>query len=262
CDQRSDLAQQALHPAVSLSNPGKLAFGPLAGAALGHQATLQLLGTALEARHARGEVALGPAQRGALGRGGLLGLGELALQAVDPARELGELVLAARPGDGGAGGGALALLALEPRQSSLGLDAKLLLGVLALLDPPQLALALGRVGSLGLEQGGRAAALLLGLLKTGLEARDVTFERLDGRFGRLRAALQGRLAGLGRAARSALGEEVRLAHPAARPGVVALLHHGVKARPRPGRRRRARVVYGPRPWRPVPPPRTTTATGA
>src|SRR6185437_13934022 len=138
------------------------------------------------------------------------GLRELAAQLLDAPGELAALALARRYALGELLG-ALAAIALEPGHAVLGLDAQLLLGVLALLDPAQLALALGAMRALGLEQLGDAAPFLLGVAKTLLEAGDVAFERLDGGSRGLGTALQCRLAALGRAPRAPFGEEVGLA---------------------------------------------------
>ena len=86
--------------------------------------------------------------------------------------------------------------------------------------------------ALGVEQLGDPAAFLLGLAQPLLQARDVAFERLDRRFGGLRAAQQGRLAALGRAARAPFGEEVGLPRPArrARARCLALLDHALQVK--------------------------------
>src|SRR6185437_417114 len=224
-DERADLAQQALHSAMPLADLRQLAFGALARAPLGVEAALDLLRAAFELGDPRLQLGFGPAQAGSLGGGALFGLGELAAQLLDAPGELSALALA--------GGdalrellGALAAIALEPGHAVLGLDAQLLLGVLALLDPAQLALALGAMRALGLEQLGDAAPFLLGVAKTLLEAGDVAFERLDGGFRGLGTALQCRLAALGRAPRAPFGEEVGLA----RAGFLALLDHALRPR--------------------------------
>src|SRR6185437_10782613 len=137
------------------------------------------------------------------------GLRELAAQLLDAPGELAALALARRYALGELLG-ALAALTLEAGEPVLGLDAQLLLGVLALLDPAQLALARGAVRTLGLEQLGDAAPFLLGVAQPLLQAGDVAFQRLHGGFGRLGTALQRRLAALGGASRASLGQEIRL----------------------------------------------------
>src|SRR6185437_9183490 len=224
-DERADLAQQALHSAMPLADLRQLAFGALARAPLGVEAALDLLRAAFELGDPRLQLGFGPAQAGSLGGGALFGLGELAAQLLDAPGELSALALA--------GGdalrellGALTAVALEPGHAVLGLDAQLLLGVLSLLDPAQLALALGAMRARGLEQLGDAPPFLLGVAKTLLEAGDVAFERLDGGFRGLGTALQCRLAALGRAPRAPFGEEVGLA----RAGFLALLDHALRPR--------------------------------
>src|SRR5258708_23063161 len=180
----ADLAEQPLHAAVPFANPRELTFGALTGGALGEETPLDLLGAALALGAPGLQVGFGLPQRGTLGARRLLGFRELALDRVDPGRELHQLALA-----GGCrpclGGGTRAALALEPREALLRLDPQLLLGVLTLLDPSQLALPLGAVHALRLAHRGPAAPLLLGLLEPRLQAGDLAFQRLDGRLRRL-----------------------------------------------------------------------------
>ena len=174
--------------------------------------------------------------RGAVRCGGLLGLGELALQGVGAPRQLASVILSsvqplfeALDLD--------AALAVQAQHPLLRLDAQLLLGVLALLDAPELALALERRSALVLERLAGPRALLLGLAQSLLQAGNVAFERLHGRFGGLRAAHQRDLAALGGAARAAFGQQIALATARATlgPGAVfavgrlASLHHHVAA---------------------------------
>jgi hypothetical protein len=149
------------------------------------------------------------------------------LQFLDTGRQLPRLVLV--------GAQALAeatqlipALPLGPDEALLGLDAQLLLGVLALLHAAQLRLALLRRGLLGLDEPGHPAVVLLGLSQPLLKARDVSLERLDGRFGGLGPARQGGLAALGGPARATFGQEVAFASPAAAladPRCLAFLDH-------------------------------------
>ena len=110
-----------------------------------------------------------------------------------------------------------AALALELRAAVLGLDAQLLLGVLALLDAPQLVLTLSRRRLLGIEPPGEERPLLRGLPQPLLQARQVGLERLHGRLGRLGTAGE-RIRSVGgirinRAARAALGQQIALGRP-------------------------------------------------
>ncbi len=229
---------------MPLADRRELAFGALAGAALCLQAALDLLGAALELGHARGQLGFRASEAGALGGGALLGLGELAAQLLDAPREIAAVLLA------GSNTArellvALATLALQAGEAVLGLDAQLLLGVLALLDPAQLAVALGAVCALGVQQLPDPSPFLLGVAQPLLQARDMAFERLDRGFGGLRPAQQGGLAGLGGAARAPFGQEVGLPHAArrARARCLALLDHALQGRycgerTAPGRLRR------------------------
>ncbi len=85
----------------------------------------------------------------------------------------------------------------------LGLDAQLLLGVLALLDPAQLTIALG-------ELRGGDLPLVLGLRLTAAQVGEVGLERVDGGFRGLGATCERRVAEPS-AAGTPLGEHVELA---------------------------------------------------
>ena len=235
------LAHQHGHLPVALAHALEQALGPFAGRALGVEPQLDRGGSQLELAQPGLQLAFGSLHAGALGRELLLGLGELALQ---PLEALGEIP-----------GAALALvkapahpvrlrpaLALDSEQAVLCLDPQLLLGVLALLDSPQLMLSLDRAVALGLEQLGDLPALLLGLAQALLQARHMTLEGLDGRFGGLGAGRERRLAALGGPAGPAFGEQVALATApcTARvsPGsLVSLSHHvALDATPSTGQR--------------------------
>ncbi len=122
-------------------------------------------------------------------------------------------------------------LALGPHEAVLGLDAQLLLGVLALLDPAQLGLALLGAGPLRLDHARHPPLLVLGLAQPLLQAGDMAFERLDGRFGRLGPAREGGLAALCGTSRPPFGQQVAFARasPAlaggAEPWCLAFLRH-------------------------------------
>jgi hypothetical protein len=217
---------------VALADPRDLALGPLACAALGLQAAFDLLRATLELPDARAQLLFGPPQAGALGRCALLGLGELAAQLLDAAGQLAGFALGAADPRGQLIG-ALAAVVLEAGEPALGLHAQLLLGVLALLDPPQLALALGAVRALCLEQLGYTAPFLLGLAQSLLQGRHVALECLDRRFRGLGPALERGLTAIGRAPRASFGEEIGVADPAvtlAPAGCLALLDHALRSR--------------------------------
>ncbi len=102
-------------------------------------------------------------------------------------------------------------LAVDPGDAPVGvlerllrLDAQLLLGVLLLLDAPELQLALGQAL-------GAATGRLLGLEQALLQAREMGLERLDRGLSRLGAAQQPGVPGLRGAHGAALGEQVALA---------------------------------------------------
>jgi hypothetical protein len=146
-----------------------------------------------------------------LGRGGLFGLGQLALDRLQPFGQLARVVLAraettGEPVDLGAA------VALELRAAVLGLDAQLLLGVLALLDATQLVLTLGDRRLLGIEPPGEERSLLSSLLHPLLEAGQMSLECLHGRLSRLCTAGESirRVGGIriNRAARAALGQQI------------------------------------------------------
>jgi hypothetical protein len=209
------------------------ALGSLARRSLGLEAALELLGTMLELSHPRLEDLLVASRPGALGAGGLLSLGELALHALQAAGELARLELtvpqaATQSIDLGAA------IALEIDQLVFGFDAKSLLGVLALLDLSQLALddilgvapaalVLSRLrtitdgshGSIGGDHLRGAPRLLLGVAQPLLQARHVRLERPHGRLSGLCAKGQRVLTGLGRTARATFGEQVALASASA-----------------------------------------------
>ena len=208
----------------------------------------------LQIVHPRLQVLLGSPQRRALGAGLLLGLGELALQILQAPRELARLRLARAQ----ARAQLLdlrAALALEldadggdVAEPVLGLDPQLLLGVLALLDAPQLVLALVRGRTLGLQQLVQSHVFVLGLAQALLQARDMAFERLQRGFRGLGAARERDLATLGRPSRAAFGEQVALAatrrtrtlFPVRR--LASLCHHvDGQPRGRAGRPGRARA---------------------
>src|SRR6185503_19477751 len=118
-DERADLTEQPLHPAVARADLRELALRALACRALGVQAALDLLRAPLELGDAPLQLGFRAAQAGALSRRALLCLGELTAQLLDAARELAALALA------GADAlrellGALAALALEPGEPVLG----------------------------------------------------------------------------------------------------------------------------------------------
>ncbi len=118
----------------------------------------------------------GPALLGLLGAGA--GLLDAALEAI----ELGAVAAAQADGD------------------LLGLDTLLLLGVLALLDAAQLAVALGELGE-------GALTLVLDLHLAAAEVGEVGLERADRRLGGLGAAEE-RLAGQSGASSAALGQQI------------------------------------------------------
>ena len=219
----AQLADQAHHPAMargaSLSSRrsercarGALGLEPAMDL---ERAALELGEPCLQRRPRRG------ARAAQLGRRGLLGLGELPLHALEllgqrsaPSRSL---ALRRRPSRSVSS----AALAFELDAAVLGLDAQLLLGVLALLGAPQLLLGrcaaiAARSGPLGLESGSamRRASSSASRRRC---CRLATWrlERLHRRLGGLRAADQRRVAGLRRAARAAFGEQVALGPAAA-----------------------------------------------
>ena len=91
----------------------------------------------------------------------------------------------------------------QPHGGLLGLDAQLLLGVLALLDPAQLALALG-------EPRGGGLTFALGLHLAAAQVGEMGLQRVHRRLRRLRTTGEGR-AGEPRAAGAALGQRVAFA---------------------------------------------------
>ncbi len=123
-----------------------------------------------------------------------------------------------------------------------------MLGVLALLGPPQLLLgaraALGggdrRDGLLALDELGYSPRLRLGLPQALLEAGHVRLERPHRRLGGLRAADQAGVAGLDGAPRPAFGEQVALGSPAAALGPQST---GLRARAGGASRRLASLCH-------------------
>jgi len=111
-----------------------------------------------EVRLALGKLLFGAARGGTSGRGLLLGLGELAADDLQAIGQLACVTLTSAEAPLQAIE-LTALLALQALTLFLGLHAQLLLGILALLDPPHLVLALGKMF-------GAASLLLLSLAHT------------------------------------------------------------------------------------------------
>ncbi len=116
-----------------------------------------------------------------------------------------------------------AMATTGPHRDLLRLDPQLLLGVLALLDPPQLEFALGEL---------RRGALpeMLALLLAPTQISEVGFERAHGRLSRLRATQQ-RCVAEPRAPRAALGKRVGLTLLRGMPalGVLFLGDHATQS---------------------------------
>ena len=177
------------------------------------------------------------AQRRALGGRGLLGLGELRAgrsPAAAPARARRcslALRRALEPLDLGAA------LAVERRCSALlGLDAQLLLGVLALLDAAQLAARARRAGRAARPRAARPCARAPPRPRAGAAAgwrRGVSSVCTVASAASARRIERG-LAALGRAARAAFGQQIALAS-CARPRrvpVAGARHHAAQLRRR------------------------------
>ncbi len=241
-------------------------FGPPARRALGLEHAVHLERRTLELGQAGAQDTFGSQQRGPLGDRGLLGLVQLALDAVQADLERLRFALArAEP--------SAQPLHLRPRlafdlgTAVFGLDAQALLGVLALRDALQLALerlawqrllvprrrrsVAGRAGHL--EPLCSLPSFLLDLAQAVLQAGDVGLQRPHRRLGRLGAQHQRVLARFGGAARPPFSQQVALAAaPAALRGaspplarrLAALGDHDARKLRRdpdsPGRRARPR----------------------
>ncbi len=197
----------------------ELLLGALAPGSLGLQPAVDLNRTTLELGEPLVKLLLGTAYRRKLGGRRLLGFGQLPLNALQLPRQLPRSALARAE----APAEPLHLQTTLPFQidaAVLGLDAQLLLGVLALLRAPKLLLARrsavdDRLALLGRDGLRCAPLLLLGLAQTLLQARHVGLERAHGRLGGLGSADQSRVPGFDGAARAAFGQKIAFGSPTA-----------------------------------------------
>jgi hypothetical protein len=138
-DHAPELCDQRFHPAMTAAHALQQTLGPLTGSPLTFEPALELVRAVLELGEARMDPLLGASRARQLGSRRLLGFGQLPLNALElacqlPCTALARTQPATQPVD---------LRAAFPFQidaAVLGLDAQLLLGVLALLDAPQFLL--------------------------------------------------------------------------------------------------------------------------
>jgi hypothetical protein len=170
------LGDEHLHPLIAATHVLKLALGVLAPGPFGVDLPADLKRLALELRDSYLQLLLISSYRRSFGRCGLFGLGELALNALQLLGKVSCAVLTrAQMANESLDLGTT--ITLEVHVTVLGLDAQLLLGVLALLDTTQLVLTLRSRSLLGLELLGEDNSLLRGLQQLLLKAGQMCLER-------------------------------------------------------------------------------------